>query len=125
MTEGILAVQTENDTGCNVGKPLECMQVKFFEAENVVIENTGANNSVISYEIGIKGDCLCSGYYKDADLYANSFKDGYFLTGDIGYEDEVFLLRVGYFLFSLRLNLHGGRKILPSVRFIYHLFTAR
>jgi len=88
MTEGILAVQIENDTGCNVGKPLECMQVKFFEAENAVLENTGANNSVISYEIGMKGDCLCSGYYKDADLYANSFKDGYFLTGDIGYEDE-------------------------------------
>ena len=39
-------------------------------------------------EILVRGDTVFSGYYKDPEATVAAFRDGWFLTGDIGYMDE-------------------------------------
>ena len=39
-------------------------------------------------ELQFRGDALFSGYYKEPELTANSFQEGWFKTGDLGWIDE-------------------------------------
>lgn len=60
-------------------------------------------------EIAIKAKTLFSGYYKNKSLYKKSFKNEYFLTGDLGYADKN-----KYFFFQDRkkdIIIKGGINI--------------
>jgi len=62
-----------------------------------------------SGEIAIKAKTLFSGYYKNKPLYRKSFKDKYFLTGDLGFIDKN-----EYFFFKDRkkdIIIKGGINI--------------
>ena len=63
-------------------------------------------------QIGLKGDNVFVGYYKNNKAYQNSFLDDYFLTGDLGYKDET-----GRYYFTDRekdLIIKGGVNIVPG-----------
>ena len=63
-------------------------------------------------QIGLKGDNVFVGYYKNKQAYRNAFLNDYFLTGDLGYKDET-----GKYYFSDRekdLIIKGGVNIVPG-----------
>lgn len=61
----------------SAGLPLTCADVKIDLKEG---ENVG--------EIMAKGDMVMKGYFKDEDATKAVMEDGYFRTGDIGYQDK-------------------------------------
>lgn len=61
----------------SVGKPIPCNEVKI---DNPDSKGIG--------EILVKGDNVFKGYYKNEEETKNSFIDGYFKTGDLGYIDS-------------------------------------
>ncbi len=63
-------------------------------------------------QIAVKSPLASSGYYKSPQVTKESFVDGYFLTGDLGYLDED-----GYLFFVDRKKdvvISGGMNIYPS-----------
>ncbi|MCL2425142.1 MAG: AMP-binding protein [Oscillospiraceae bacterium] len=51
---------------------------------------------IVEGEIWVKGSIVMSGYYNDADATEQSFEDGWFKTGDLGYlDDDGFLFITG------------------------------
>ena len=63
-------------------------------------------------EIAIKGEIVMKGYYKNPEATTSTIKDGWLLTGDLGYEDEE-----GYFYIIGRkkeLIIRGGVNIYPK-----------
>jgi len=50
--------------------------------------------SIIDGEIAVRGDLLMRGYWNRPDVNAEVFRDGWFLTGDIGHFDEAGYLYV-------------------------------
>lgn len=67
----------ENLKDESVGKIVNYNQVKIKHPDN---DGIG--------EIFVKGDNVMLGYYKDHESTKNSFEDGWFNTGDLGYVDE-------------------------------------
>ena len=66
-------------------------------------------NKDLNGEIAIKSKTLFSGYYGNKLLYKKSFKNGYFLTGDLGFIDKN-----NYFFFQDRkkdIIIKGGINI--------------
>ena len=64
-------------------------------------------------ELRIKGPNVTRGYWNRAEESANSFADGYFLTGDIGYMDED-----GFFFIVDRkkdMIISGGFNVYPQM----------
>jgi long-chain acyl-CoA synthetase len=62
-------------------------------------------------EIGVKGPNVMVGYYKQPASTAEALKDGWFLTGDLGYRDEDnYLFIVGR---KKELILRGGANVYP------------
>jgi len=61
----------------SIGKPIKNVEMK------VINENEDGEG-----ELCVKGDIVMLGYYNNPDANAQVFKDGWFLTGDIGRIDE-------------------------------------
>ncbi len=55
----------------SVGRPLSCCEVR-----------------ILDREICVRGDSVSPGYYKDPEATAESFRDGWFHTGDLGRMDR-------------------------------------
>tara|TARA_A100001011_G_C14283249_1_gene832452 strand:- start:104 stop:1636 length:1533 start_codon:yes stop_codon:yes gene_type:complete len=90
----------------SIGKALDVNQVKIFNDDGIEVENREIG------EIGIKGENVFIGYYKNEKKYMETFKNEYFLTGDIGYKDDNDI-----FYFSDRkkdLIIKGGVNISPA-----------
>ncbi|MFB2970460.1 class I adenylate-forming enzyme family protein [Aerosakkonema sp. BLCC-F183] len=66
----------------SVGIPMKNVQVKILsdEEEELPVGKIG--------EVAIKSEALTSGYYNMPELNQQAFKDGWFLTGDLGKKDE-------------------------------------
>lgn len=85
--------------------------------ENVIIEIVDEHKKRIETplsvgEIKIKSNTICEGYFNRDDLNRETFVDGYFYTGDLGYLDGD-----GYLYFVDRkkdLIITGGSNIYPS-----------
>jgi long-chain acyl-CoA synthetase len=63
-------------------------------------------------EIAVKGPNVFIGYYEDDEEYKKAMRNGYFLTGDLGYKD-----RSGKFFYVERkkdLIIKGGVNIFPG-----------
>ncbi len=66
----------------------------------------------VSGEVAVRGDNVFSGYENDAEANSHSFRDGWFLTGDIGYLDED-----GQLFLTGRVKQiinRGGEKVNPQ-----------
>lgn len=62
-------------------------------------------------EICVAGPAVCAGYYNDDAANAKAFRDGWFLTGDLGHLDEA-----GYLFITGRLSdmyISGGSNVYP------------
>jgi len=90
----------------SLGYPLDVNTVKIFKDDG-----TEASKGDVG-EIGIKGQNVFVAYYKNIKHYRSVFCDGYFMTGDLGYEAEN-----GKLFFSDRkkdLIIKGGVNIFPG-----------
>jgi acyl-CoA synthetase (AMP-forming)/AMP-acid ligase II len=62
-------------------------------------------------EIALQSNCMLTGYYHRPDLTANSFLDGWYLTGDLGYVVNGELYVTGR---KKDLIIVGGKNIYPQ-----------
>ena len=80
----------------SVGRPLSCCEVQILERE-----------------ICVRGESVSPGYYKDPEATAESFRDGWFHTGDLGRMD-----RKGNLYFEGRIKnliiLANGENVSPE-----------
>ena len=81
-----------------VGKPLDGVEIKIAE----------------DGEILMKGHCVMQGYYKREDLTAETIKDGYLHSGDIGELDKEGFLRITDRKKEI-FKTSGGKYIAPAV----------
>lgn len=86
----------------SAGKPLEGVEIKIVNPDD-----SGVG------EIAIKGGLVMKGYYKNEILTSEVLKDGWFLTGDLGFID-----REGYLFITGRkkdvIVLSSGKTIYPE-----------
>ena len=99
----------------SIGKPIYDCSCKIFREDK-----TEAGVDEIG-EIGLKGDNIFTGYYKNENAYHAVMHQNYFLTGDFGYIDTN-----GIFYFVDRkkdLIIKGGVNIFPGEieEVLYHL----
>lgn len=77
--------------------------------KNIEIRIKNPNESGIG-EVQVKSSLIMKGYFRDPDLTAKSFEDGYFKTGDLGYIDND-----NYLFITGRVKetiiLHNGEKV--------------
>ena len=80
----------------SVGRPLPCCEVR-----------------ILDREICVRGDSVSPGYYNDSEATAESFRDGWFHTGDLGRLD-----RKGNLYFEGRIKnliiLANGENVSPE-----------
>lgn len=74
--------ETLENTYDSVGTPMKNAEIKIIsdEGEELPVGQIG--------EVVIKSQALTSGYYNMPELNQQAFKDGWFLTGDLGKKDE-------------------------------------
>ncbi|MEN3045523.1 MAG: AMP-binding protein [Candidatus Hydrothermales bacterium] len=86
----------------SVGPPIPGVEVKIIDPDENGIG-----------EIAVKGDNVMLGYYKDKKATERAFKEGWFLTGDLGYIDKD-----GYIYITGRkksvIVTKGGKNIYPE-----------
>jgi len=102
-TSPIIALNpTEAYIETSVGKVLPGMEMKIIDPE---ADGRG--------EIVVKGPMVMRGYYKNEEATRESFRDGWLLTGDIGYLDQANYL----YLTGRAKNLivtEGGKNVYPE-----------
>lgn len=89
------------------GIPMPFTQVKVVDANGQDVSDPG-----VSGELWVKGPNVTSGYWENPQATEGAFEDGWFKTGDIGYQDED-----GFFFIVDRLKdmiISGGENIYPA-----------
>jgi long-chain acyl-CoA synthetase len=66
----------------SVGRPLTTLDLRLVDDGGDVVP-TGEVG-----EIQLRGDSITTGYWRDPERTAAAFRDGWFLTGDLGYQDR-------------------------------------
>ncbi len=86
----------------SVGRPLQGVEVSIFDKDDNGIG-----------EIGVRGDNVMMGYYMNQEATSKVFRDGWFMTGDLGYLDDD-----GYLYISGRsknvIVTKNGKNIYPE-----------
>ncbi len=81
-TTGAAAITEAGDGGRgNVGPPMPGVEIGIFPAEGI------GGKEAAEGEIGIRGPTVMQGYLKRPDATGEVMRDGWFLTGDLGYLD--------------------------------------
>ncbi len=91
----------------SVGPAVPCCQARI---DGEYLNDKGYHEG----EIQVKGDNVMLGYYKNPEATADAFtEDGWFRTGDVGYEDAD-----GYFYITGRMKsvivLENGKNVFPE-----------
>jgi acyl-CoA synthetase len=91
------------------GRCSPCIELRIWDQDNTAQEMPRGEVG----ELGVRGACLMLGYFNDQAATERSFnRDGWFLTGDLGVQDEAGNLRiVGR---KKDLIIRGGHNIHPS-----------
>jgi long-chain acyl-CoA synthetase len=118
LTESLAAsiIHDAHLPGVSVGVPLPTIQYKLVDVPdlNYFVKNT--NRQGIPTPQGLiyfKGDSLFQRYYKNEELTKEAFKDGWFITGDVGMTNENGLLFIIDRVKSL-IKLQQGEYISPE-----------
>lgn len=105
LTEASPVVAAENykyGRKGSIGFPLKGISVKIFDKNELGIG-----------ELAVKGDNVMKGYYNNEEATAESFRDGWLLTGDLAYIDKD-----GYIFITGRkknvIVLKNGKNIYPE-----------
>ncbi|MGZ4899795.1 MAG: AMP-binding protein [Candidatus Angelobacter sp.] len=91
----------------SVGQPLKGVQIKIIDPQPA----EGLRYPV--GEIAISGDIIMKGYYNRADATAETIRDGWLYSGDLGYQDE----RGNLFITGRKkeiIVLSSGKNIYPE-----------
>jgi long-chain acyl-CoA synthetase len=114
VVDGYGLTEAAGVTTTSAGAPIKPGSIgqAFFEQETEIMD---ADNNILPYgtvgEICIKGEAVVLGYLNQPEATAETIKDGWLHTGDLGYMDEQ-----GYFYYSGRLKEminRGGENIYP------------
>jgi fatty-acyl-CoA synthase len=89
----------------SAGSPVDGVQVRVLDENR---QDTAARSVG---EIAIHSHCMLSGYYNRPDLTAKAFHDGWYLTGDLGYQADGELFVTGR---KKDLIIVGGKNIYPQ-----------
>ena len=107
MTEIGMAIsspcQGERRAGC-VGMPLPGVEVQLFDEQHIPIDREG-----VAGEIRIKGDNVFLEYWDDPDATRESFRDGWFCTGDVAMVEDGYYRIMGRS--SVDIIKSGGYKL--------------
>jgi acyl-CoA synthetase (AMP-forming)/AMP-acid ligase II len=90
----------------SIGLPTRAQEVVIFDEESGEIAGPG-----VVGEVGVRGANVMAGYYERPDANAETLRDGWLHTGDVGYRDED-----GYFFLVDRVKdmiIRGGENIYP------------
>ncbi|PTI66097.1 class I adenylate-forming enzyme family protein, partial [Staphylococcus succinus] len=110
LTEAPLVMVNTPENGAkkpgSIGKPVMFIDIRIFDEhyEDVQVGEIG--------ELAVRGKNVTPGYWNKPEETAKSFKDGYFLTGDLAKIDEdgdVFIVDR-----RKELIITGGENVLPS-----------
>ena len=97
----------------SVGKPIPGVEL-------TIVDPQPSDDAPPSGEIAIRGPNVMLGYYNRADATATAFKDGWFLSGDLGYID-----RRGHVFITGRkkelIVLANGKNLYPDEIESYYL----
>ena len=109
LTEGFVTILDRSDFDQRPGS-VGCPPPGY---EMLILDNDG--QEVASGEIGEivgRGPALSSGYYRQPELTAEAFRDGWLYTGDLGYvDDDGFLYLAGR---KKDLIISGGVNVYPQ-----------
>lgn len=89
-----------------IGKPIMYVDMKLFNDDGSETEDGEIG------ELGVKGKNVTPGYLNKPEETAKSFRDGYFLTGDLAKKDaegDIFIVNR-----KKELIITGGENVLPS-----------
>jgi len=90
----------------SIGRPMPHSKVKVVTKEG---KEAGAN---VPGELLIAGPHVCLGYYKNPEAFKETFKDGFFYTGDlVKYDDDGFFYVVGRIK---DMYISGGENVYPG-----------
>ena len=89
----------------SAGKPIAGTRVRVVDA----IGNDIPDRTI--GELAIRSNCMLTGYYNRPDLDASTFKDGWYLTGDLGYQADGELYITGR---KKDMIIVGGKNIYPQ-----------
>lgn len=90
----------------SIGRPMPHSKVKVVTKEGA---EAGPN---VPGELLIAGPHVCLGYYKNAEAFKETFKDGYFYTGDlVKYDEDGFFYVVGRIK---DMYISGGENVYPG-----------
>jgi acyl-CoA synthetase (AMP-forming)/AMP-acid ligase II len=105
--EGIARPETVEDawTMMSSGRPIAGTRVRIVAEDGEPLPERRLG------EITIRSDCLFDGYYHREDLGTESFRDGWFLTGDLGYLADGELYVTGR---RKDVIIVGGKNIYPQ-----------
>jgi len=83
VTGGACATPPGDNVLGSVGKPLKGVEAKLVGEPHAV-----NGDGKLSAEVALRGRTVMKGYYNRPDADAQAFRDGWFLTGDLGYFDD-------------------------------------
>ncbi|MBI2677285.1 MAG: AMP-binding protein [Candidatus Koribacter versatilis] len=84
VSGGAFATPPNDNVLGSVGTPLQGVETRLFASAAAESSDNAAH---VSGEIALRGRTVMRGYYNRPDANAASFRDGWFLTGDLGYFD--------------------------------------
>lgn len=92
----------------SIGKPIWGVEMAIAEAESGAVLPDGPENVG---EVLVRGHCVMKGYYKRPEATAETIRDGWLHTGDLGYRDAD-----GFYFIVDRLKdlvVRGGYNVYP------------
>src|SRR5205085_8254629 len=89
----------------SAGKPLPNVAVRVLDEQRQDLPDR------LIGEIALRSDCMLSGYYNRDDLTERAFHDGWYLTGDLGYQADGVLYVTGR---RKDLIIVGGKHVHPQ-----------
>jgi acyl-CoA synthetase (AMP-forming)/AMP-acid ligase II len=87
------------------GRALENTRLKILDAQGVMLTDGKVG------EIAIQSDCMLSGYYHRPDADKETFRNGWYVTGDLGFISDGELYVAGR---KKDLIIVGGKNIYPQ-----------